>query len=159
MNQNDLDYERAYETYKLLPIIAGLGFELLTIVWGILDAICWFTSLADTSIVAIIVWPLIGIPVSLLIGFVTMVTISPTVLRTDAALRIARTVENDKININTNNQNDESEHRSYHVKESTPKVFYTKTETSHQNWTCKCGATNNYQSHECSVCFSTRPQN
>ena len=82
-------YLKAYGLFKKLPFIFA-GFILVTcVILGFVDAFECITELGDAfDIGAIFVWGVIGGVSAAIIGGLTMIFISPTVLRTDATLGI-----------------------------------------------------------------------
>ena len=90
---------------------------VLILAWSILDVSEYITAISELEVLGVIVWLIIGVPVSLLVGFITAVLISPTVIRTDAVMSPSSLV---------NYTVSESEERTTQ-KETTPKMQKTNT--------------------------------
>ena len=91
-------YSKAYKKYRFMPVIVASIVEFLFFVWGIIDAITGITDfndiIDDTEIVAVFLWLIIGAIVALICFAISVIAISPTVVRTDAVLEIAAATKN-----------------------------------------------------------------
>ena len=90
-----MNYKKMYKIYKKLPFINSIITCLLSLVWGIIDGTQWITGIGDNlEGAAIAIWLLIGAVLAVIVMFLTCVTISPVVVRTDAALEINNKINN-----------------------------------------------------------------
>ena len=91
-------YSKAYKKYRFMPVIVASIVEFLFFVWGIIDAITGITDfndiIDDAEIVAVFLWLIIGAIVALICFAISVIAISPTVVRTDAVLEIASNAKN-----------------------------------------------------------------
>ena len=87
-------YENAYQIYKKLPLINAILIMVLTLVWAILDYDMCLTGISDLEFFGcLIIWLLIGAVIAGVTAFLTQISISATVLRTDAVLTIAENIK------------------------------------------------------------------
>ena len=87
-------YKKAYEFYKKSPLVNAILTLVLVLVWAIVDYCECITGISDLEIVGCLaVWLLIGSVVAGTVAFLTQISISATVLRTDAVLRIEQIIE------------------------------------------------------------------
>ncbi|MBQ7343178.1 MAG: hypothetical protein IJW53_00270 [Clostridia bacterium] len=77
-----VDYKAAYETYKKFPSINFVITLILSIAWAIIDFSVEITDIE--GFLCFIVWPMAGVVLGLFIMYITMIAISPTIVRTDA---------------------------------------------------------------------------
>ena len=94
-------YSKAYRAYRFMPLIIAGVVLLLFLVWGIIDASAGITDfddiIDDGEFFAVILWFLIGTVVAFISFVISVIAISPTVVRTDAALEIAAAMKNDTV--------------------------------------------------------------
>jgi hypothetical protein len=84
-----IDYRKAYNIYKILPLINACVILLCCTVWGILDGILCISELAyDLEFLAFFIWLLIGCVAAGITFLASVITISPVITRTDAAIAI-----------------------------------------------------------------------
>ena len=86
---NSDSYKDKYEIYKKLPFINAILTIILVLVWAIVDYSECITGIGDMGFLGCFsLWLLFGAAVAGIVGFITMVSISATVVRTDAILQI-----------------------------------------------------------------------
>lgn len=90
----NIDYKKAYNIYKKMPLISFISTVVLALAWGILDAIAWITEIVESEFGIVVIWMLIGSVFAFITAFLTSIIVSPTVLRTDAALAIQNSMSN-----------------------------------------------------------------
>ena len=88
----NIDYKKAYNIYKKMPLISFVSTVVLALAWGILDAVEFITGIGELEFGAVVVWLLIGAVFAFIPAFLTSIIISPTVLRTDAALAVQNSI-------------------------------------------------------------------
>ena len=87
-------YQNMYEIYKKFPLINAILIMILTLVWAIVDYSECITSISDLTFVGcFVIWLLIGAVVAGIVAFITMVSISATIVRTDAILQIEESIK------------------------------------------------------------------
>jgi hypothetical protein len=88
-------YLNGYGIFKILPIIAVALTIVFSVFIGIADGIEAYTIIGEElEMLAVVIWILIGF-VSAAINFlITVIIISPTVVRTDATLEMAVILKN-----------------------------------------------------------------
>ncbi|MBQ5794251.1 MAG: hypothetical protein IIW17_09560 [Clostridia bacterium] len=85
----NFDYENIYQSiYKKLPMISAIAAYVLVIVWAIVDWTAWLTGIGDLRFAGFLIWLGIGGPFAALVGFLTMVFISPIVVQTDMLIQM-----------------------------------------------------------------------
>jgi hypothetical protein len=83
------DYNKFYNLYRKLPLINFIGIVSASLLFGILDATIGITPMYwDLDAVVVLIWPIIGVLVGGISYFFTMLSISPTIIRTDAIIEI-----------------------------------------------------------------------
>ena len=94
---NKMNFKEAYNIYKKLPLIYAISCLVAVLAWGIIDACLWITEMAyDLEFFVLGVWLIIGLVSAAIVFFVTKIVIAPTVLRTDAALAIEKSLTKDE---------------------------------------------------------------
>ena len=78
-----MDYTKFYERYKKLPKF----YLILSIIITLILAIAIDIS-AETEGLLVFIGALLATPLALLVRFVTALIISPTIIRTDAVIKI-----------------------------------------------------------------------
>ena len=91
-----MNFKKAYNTYKKLPFIYAIFLLVAAIAWGIVDYCEYITDISYLDFGGLAIWFAIGLVSSAIVFFVTTLCISPTVLRTDAVLKIAEKFEKDE---------------------------------------------------------------
>ena len=87
------NYSTPYKAFKSLPLIEAGVVLLASLVLGIIDTVDCFTEIGySMGGAAFIVWLLIGAAAAAIVFWSTAIFISPTVLRTDAAIESAETL-------------------------------------------------------------------
>ena len=87
-------YKKAYEFYKKSPLVNAILTIVLALVWAIIDYCECITGISDLEIVGCLaVWLLIGSVVAGTVAFLTQISISATVIRTDTVLRIEQIIK------------------------------------------------------------------
>ena len=87
------NYQNMYEIYKKFPLINAISIMILTLVWSIVDYNECITGISDLGFGCFVIWLLIGAVVAGIVAFITMVSISATIVRTDAILQIEENVK------------------------------------------------------------------
>ena len=84
-----IDYKKAYNIYKMLPLINACVIILLATIWGFVDWFVYITELAyELEAGAFLIWFLIGCAVAGITYIASVISISPIVVRTDALIAI-----------------------------------------------------------------------
>ena len=92
----NFDYESTYlNLYKKLPMINAISAYVLVIAWAIVD---WAEWIVFGEFLGFLIWLGIGAPFAVLVGFITMLSISATVVRTDSAIEMKKMVKNKSMN-------------------------------------------------------------
>lgn len=87
-------YQSAYQIYKLLPFISCICSMVAALAWMVIDLLAFSgyqrygILRLESPILPILIWMVVGIVLAVLTFFYTAVAISPTVVRTDAVLKI-----------------------------------------------------------------------
>ena len=89
----NLNYENAYRIYKQLPIISFICIMVAALAWTVIDLLAFskyqYSILyLPSPILPILIWLSAGLLLATITFFFTAVAISPTVVRTDAVLKI-----------------------------------------------------------------------
>lgn len=82
------NYTKFYNIYKMIPVICGLLTLVGGLIFGILDAIEEITGIGEAGLFAVIIWSIIGAVGALIVLFIMSITMSPTIVRTDATVGI-----------------------------------------------------------------------
>ncbi|MBR5449259.1 MAG: hypothetical protein IKV43_04635 [Clostridia bacterium] len=136
---DDIDYKGQYALYRKLPVIVA-AISAGTIA---LSAVVTFFILAASELVgAALIVLLCGAVVTAIIFFVEMflitLTISPTIVQTDALLEISKKLDGGST--------------------TTKHTTRTTTTKTVPKWRCPtCGTTNDLSTTTCAHCFHKRP--
>ena len=93
-----MDFKKIYCVYRKLPFISAIISLIPVIVWAITDWCEWITVIGELEFGGFIIWLAIGSVFSVAVYFFTSLVISPTVVRTDAVLRIEKILNNKNSN-------------------------------------------------------------
>ena len=105
-----IDYSTYYGIYKILPLIFAVLLIVGGIAFGIVDASAEVTAIGDDlGIFSAFIWALIGIVAAVIVCFLALIVMSPTVIRTDATLEILETLGKNPIAIDNVNLATEDE--------------------------------------------------
>lgn len=103
----NFDYENIYQSiYKKLPMISAIAAYVLVVAWAIVDWTAWLTGIGGLGLEGFLIWLGIGAPFAALVGFITMLSISATVVRTDSAIEMKKMVKNKSMNQTTFSESD-----------------------------------------------------
>ena len=89
------NYQKIYETtYKKLPLINAILVMILTLAWAIIDYSACITGIGDLEFFGCFaIWLLIGAVAAGIVAFLTAISISATIVRTDAILQIEKSIK------------------------------------------------------------------
>lgn len=88
VKNNMINYNKSYKLYKKLPFLNFIAIVVLSLIWGIIDALEYITDFVDSEIGCIILWLAIGIVLGFIVMFFTSISISHNVIRTDSAVEM-----------------------------------------------------------------------
>lgn len=91
----NFNYEHVYlNLYKKLPVINGISAYVLVIVWAIVDWVTCTTAIGYMEFLGFLIWLGIGGVFALLVALFTMLQMSATIVRTDAAIEMKKSMKN-----------------------------------------------------------------
>lgn len=88
MNFFNPDYAFFYKIYKKIPAISAIAVAVSVFVFSIVDVSSYYIICTDFVILDLLIWWSIGAIAAFATWFISAMTVSATILRTDAMIEI-----------------------------------------------------------------------